>query len=133
VSSLIAQVLELERPRIRERRLVVLEELERAHPNARGDADQLRFAFTYLFEQALGWVPTRGDLYVSTRHLPATATRPAMLRVMLRLRGSGDGLGFTEHSLAVSALEEVVLAHGGSLDIEAAATGETALTADLPT
>lgn len=132
VSSLIAKLLERERPRIRERRLVVLEELERAHPNALGDADQLRFAFGYLIEQALGWVPARGDLYVATRHLSAAGARPAMLRVALRLQGSGDGLGFTEHSLAVSALEEVVLAHGGTLTVEAAPTGETVLTADLP-
>lgn len=131
VSSLIAKLLEYERPRIRERRLVVLEELERTQPNARGDADQLRFAFGYLIEQALGWVPARGDLYVSTRHVPATPARPAMLRVTLRLHGSGDGLGFAEHSLAVSALEEVVLAHGGTLSVEAAPTGETVLTAEL--
>lgn len=132
LSSLIAKLLERERPRIHERRLVVLEELERTHPNALGDADQLRFAFAQLIEQALGWVPARGDLYVATRHMPATPTRPAMLRVMLRLHGSGDGLGFAEQSLAVSAVEEVVLAHGGSLGVEVAPTGETVVVADLP-
>jgi signal transduction histidine kinase len=132
LSLLIAGLLELERPRIRERRLVVLEELERTQPNALGDADQLRFAFAYLIEQALGWVPERGDLYVSTRHLPASATRPATLRVTLRLNDAGGGLGLAEHSLAVSALEEVVLAHGGTLSLESAPTGETVLTTDLP-
>lgn len=132
LSSLIARLLELERPRIRARRLVVLEDLERTQPHALGDADQLRFAFAHLIEQALGWLPARGDLYVATRHLPASATRSATLRVTLRLNGSGDGLGFAEHSLAVLALEEVVLAHGGTFTLESTPTHETVLTTDLP-
>jgi DNA-binding NtrC family response regulator len=130
VSSLLAHLLERERPRIRERRLVVLEELDRAQPFALGDEGQLRFAFGLLFEQALGWMPARGDLYVATRH---RAEPTPMLRILLRFRDTnGYGLGFGENALAVSAVEAVVNAHGGSLAVENGASGDTSVLIELP-
>jgi signal transduction histidine kinase len=131
VSALLAATLERERPRIRERRLVVLEELDRQHPHALGDAAQLGFAFGLVIESALAWVPPRGDLYVATRHRPAAAGRGASLRIELRMRGAGDGLGFGEQTLAVSVAETVVRAHGGSLASERSA-GSDALVIELP-
>jgi len=118
VSALLAATLERERPRIRERRLVVLEELDRVHPQVIGDAAQLGFAFGLVVESALSWIPARGDLYVATRHRPAAAGRGASLRIELRMRAGGDGLGFGEQALAVSVAETIVRAHGGSLATE---------------
>lgn len=130
VSSLLASLLERERPRIRERRLVVLEELDRARPFVLGDEGQLRFAFGLLFEQALGWMPTRGDLYVATRHRAEPAP---CLRILLRFRDTnGYGLSFGENTLAISAVEAVVHAHGGSLAVETGASGDTSVLIELP-
>ena len=130
VSSLLARLLERERPRIRERRLVVLEELDRANPFVLGDAEQLRFVFGLLLEQALGWMPARGDLYVATRHRAEPAP---CLRVLFRFRDhNGYGLGFDESTLAVSAADTVVRAHGGSLAVEAGASGDVSVLIELP-
>jgi len=77
VSAMLARLLELQRRRIQERRLVVLEELDREHPMALADSDQLRFAFGLLLDQALAWIPDRGDLYVATRHRPGSGAQVA--------------------------------------------------------
>ncbi len=139
VSSMLARLLERERPRIRERRLVVLEELDRAEPNVLGDADQLRFAFGLLLEQALGWMPERGDLYVATRHQSGrveggqSPLRTACLRILLRFRAPADaGLGFGENALAVAAVDAVVRAHGGTLALESSAHGDATVLIELP-
>jgi signal transduction histidine kinase len=139
VSSMLARLLERERPRIRERRLVVLEELDRAEPHVLGDADQLRFVLGLLLEQALGWMPERGDLYVATRHQsgrdggghgPILVPR---LRILFRFRApAGDGLGFAENTLAVAAVDAVVRAHGGTLALESSASGEATVLIELP-
>ena len=141
VSSMLARLLERERPRIRERRLVVLEELDRAEPYVLGDAEQLRFAFGLLLEQALSWMPERGDLYVATRHQGQGArddveqrlpSAPRM-RILLRFRApAGDGLGFGDNALAVAAVDAVVRAHGGSLALESTASGEAAVLIEVP-
>jgi signal transduction histidine kinase len=137
--ALLARLLQRERPRIQERRLVVLEELDRAHPEVLGDLEQLRFAFGLLLEEAIGWVPENGDLYVATRYEPAPAGAPheaARVRVLLRFRG-GPGaeaarLGPAEHALSVAAVEVVVRAHGGSFALEAVEPRETLILIELP-
>ena len=139
VSAMLARLLERERPRIRERRLVVLEELDREQPYAIGNADELRFALGLLLEQALGWMPERGDLYVATRHQgglddgsQAPSSRPR-LRILLRFRApAGDGLGFAENALAVAAVEAVVRIHGGTLALESSVSDEATLLIELP-
>ena len=139
VSTMLARLLERERPRIRERRLVVLEELDRAQPQVFGDAEQLRFVFGLLLEQALGWMPERGDLYVATRHQSGRddgghgPIRAPYLRILLRFRApAGDGLGFGENALAVAAVDAVVRAHGGTLALESSASGEATVLIELP-
>jgi DNA-binding NtrC family response regulator len=132
VSSLLARLLESERPQIRDRRLVVLEELDRSHPEALVDAEQLGFALSLLLGEVLAWIPARGDLFVATRHRPATATSGAVLRIELRFRGAERGIGFGDHALAVAALEGVVQANGGTFALEdSPSSGETVLTIDL--
>ena len=133
VSSMLARLLERERPRIRERRLVVLEEFDRTEPCALGDAEQLRFAFGLLLEQALGWVPERGDLYVATRHQGAHDDGAPRMRILLRFHApAGDGLGFGDNALAVAAVDAVVRAHRGSLVLESTAGGEATVLIELP-
>lgn len=138
VSGLIARLLQLQRPRIQEGRLVVLEELDREFPHALGDADQLRFALGLLLEEALSWPAGSGDLYVATTHQPATAAGgDARLRILVRSRGGAGhaadfGLRVSENTLAIAAVEAVVRAHRGSLAVEAGEPGETLVLIDLP-
>ena len=129
VSALLSALLELQRARIRERRLVVLEELDRAQPHALGDAAQLRRGLGALLEQILAWVPDRGDVFVATRH--QEGPRGPELGVELRFRGAADGLGLADNALAVSALETIVRAQGGTL--ATSSTGrENSIAIDLP-
>ena len=136
VSALLALLLERQRTRIQERRLVVLEELDRERPLALADADQLRFAFGLLLEQALAWIADRGDLYVATRHQPGGGGREARLRILLRFRGgpgsAESGLSLSDHALAVVAVESIVRNQGGSFRIESSESGETLVLAELP-
>jgi hypothetical protein len=138
VSTLISRLLQLHRSRIQEERLVVLEELDREAPHALGDAETLRFALGLLLEEAMSWLAESGDLYVATTHQPATATGTGpRLRILVRSRGgpreSGDtGLRMTENTLAIAAVEAVVLAHHGSLAVESGEPGETLVLIDLP-
>jgi hypothetical protein len=126
---MLSALLELQRARIRERRLVVLEELDRARPHALGDAAQLRHGFGALLAQILEWVPDRGDVFVATRHQQGPGGPE--LRVELRFRGAADGLGLADNALAVSALETIVRAHGGTLETGSAGR-ESSIAIDLP-
>jgi signal transduction histidine kinase len=127
VSALLAALLELRRARIRDRRLVVLEGLDRARPHAIGDAEQLRAGFDAVLDAVLGWVPERGDVFVSTRH---DAAGPA-LRVEVRFRDPSPELGLLEHSLHVVDLEAIVQAQGGALALGHAG-GESSIAIRLP-
>jgi transcriptional regulator with AAA-type ATPase domain len=147
VSALLARLLQLQGARIQERRLVVLEELDREHPFALGDAEQLRFALGMLLEETLSWLPEHGDLYLATRHHSGASapgepdTEAAQdrgrLRILLRSRGGAAGapdlgLRLTENTLAVAAVEAVVRAHRGSLAVEPGEPGETLVLIELP-
>lgn len=138
VSGLLARLLQLQRQRIQERRLVVLEELDRERPHAIGDAEQLRFALGLLLEEVLSWLVEQGDLYVATTHQEATPTGSGpRLRILLRSRGGPGlaqdvGLRLVENTLAVAAVEAVVRAHQGSLAVEPGGAGETLVLIDLP-
>jgi len=131
VSALLARLLQLQGARIQERRLVVLEELDREQPLALGDAEQLRFALGMLLDETLSWLPEHGDLYLATRHQPG-----GRLRILLRSRGAGSapdfGLRLAENTLAVAAVEAVVRAHHGSLAVEPGEPGETLVLIELP-
>jgi hypothetical protein len=138
ISGLIARLLQLQRQRIQEGRLVVLEELDREHPYVIGDAEQLRFTLGLLIEEALVRIAEGGDLYVATTHRPAgPAADDARMRILLRSRrGAGapadTGLRPPEDSLAIAAVEAVVHAHRGSLAVESGEPGETLVLIDLP-
>lgn len=136
VSALLARLLQLQGGRIQERRLVVLEELDRERPLALGDAEQLRFALGLLLEETLAWLPEHGDLYLATRHHPAPAGG-GRLRILLRSRGGAGAaadfaLRLTENTLAVAAVEAVVRAHGGAFTVEPGEPGETLVLIELP-
>jgi signal transduction histidine kinase len=146
VAALLERVLEDRRGVIRERRLVVLQELDTQEPFAVGDTDQLRFAFEALLNRCLTIVPERGDVYVASRHHDAGLHGRPSVRVLVRLRASereagpgGEplgpapaGLSTAENALELAITETIVRAQGGAFTIDASDRQETVIVLDLP-
>jgi len=140
VGRLLEEVLDKRRQAIHERRLLVLEELDRSQPQALCDPEQLRFAFEALLDKSLELVPERGDLYLaSKRHASGLRGEPS-IRVLLRYRGPEAVAGapqLPEVSPASNALEFVIAellirAQGGSLALDTSDRNETVIVLDLP-
>jgi DNA-binding NtrC family response regulator len=149
VSAILQRILNAHRASIRERRLVVLQELDLEQPMAVGDADQLDFAFESLLDKSLRLVPEGGDLYIASKHHEAGVDGKPFVRVLLRLRGpepasAGDGAGSkggrqpviglssADHALELAIAETVVRAHGGALAVDTSDGEETVIVLDLP-
>ncbi|MFQ5697384.1 MAG: hypothetical protein ACE5IL_03760 [Myxococcota bacterium] len=69
LAALVATELEARRERIRERSLILLEELDRGGPPTIADPEQLRFAVGGILDRALRMVPDAADLYVGSQCL----------------------------------------------------------------
>lgn len=134
LSALLAELLESRRERIRERRLLVLQELESEQPCALGDPAQLRFALEALLDRCLELVPERGDVYLASKH----HAEGQCLRVLLRFQGAertgstGRGLSPAENALGLIVADSVVSAAGGTLTLDTRESGETVIVLDLP-
>ncbi len=140
VSALLDELLEARREEIRDRRLVVLRELDREQGSALGDAAQLRFAFEALLGKALELVPDRGDVYVASRHhLDSMHGRPG-IRVLLRFQSPDEvvptvdveGLSLVETALELVLADAIVRSQGGEMTASTADTRETVILIDLP-
>jgi DNA-binding NtrC family response regulator len=146
VAALLARILAARRGIIRERRLVVLQELDTQDPFAVGDTDQLRFAFEALLNRCLTIVPEGGDVYVASRHHGAGLHGRPAVRVLVRLRASereaepegeplepaAAGLSTAENALELAITETIVRAQGGAFTIDASDRRETVIVLDLP-
>jgi DNA-binding NtrC family response regulator len=140
IASLIEELLERQRERIHERRLLVLKELDKSQPLALGDSEQLRFAFEALLQKCLEIVPERGDVYFASRHHEAGLRGMPSVRVLVRFRGpEGErttapvpGISPAENALEFVVAEAVARAQGGALAIQAGEGDETVLVLDLP-
>lgn len=140
VAQLLQELLEAEREVIRERELLVLEELDRDQPLAIGDGEQLRFALAALVQRTLRLVPPRGDLFLASRYHPGEAQETPALRILLRFgHTSADpgrpeplgGLLATDNSLEIAIADWVVRAQGGTFTYETSPDGETLIVIDL--
>ena len=140
VAALLEDLLDARRSRIREQRLLVLKELDTSEPYALCDAAQLHFALDTLLGLALEWVPSHGDVYLASRHHPATsAGSDPNVRILIRFHDpEGEGpagrVGDTgpENSLELMIAEIVVRAQGGTLGISSTDGEETVILIDLP-
>jgi DNA-binding NtrC family response regulator len=136
VSAIVSGVLEARREHIHQQRLLVLEELESAHPLALTDPDLLRVVLESVVDKVLELVPARGDVYVASRHHPEDARGPATLRVLLRFGGGGrssrPGLSPADNSLEFAVAESILAALGGRFTADTSETGETRVLIDLP-
>ena len=140
VGRMLEELLDKRRNTIHERRLLVLEELDRSWPEAIGDPEQLRFAFESLLDKALELVPERGDLYIaSKRHESGLRSQPSV-RILLRYRGpeAGDAaaqitdLSPAANALAFAIAELLVQAQHGSFALDTSDRNETLVVIDLP-
>jgi peroxiredoxin len=132
VASLLEGLLEARRAWIQARRLVVLQELDRADSQALGDASQLRFALEMLIDELLASAPERGSLYVATGR-GAVGEKPSQIRILLRGSGpAGADFAFDEKAPSVVMADSLVRAQGGVLTVSPAASGETIIRIELP-
>jgi len=118
-------------------RLLVLKELDTSEPNALCDRGQLRFALDTLLGKALEWVPTHGDVYLASRHHPASHGEAASLRVLIRFHDPQGGAAArdrvaVEGSLELLIAEVVIRAQQGSLSVTSTEGEESVIVIDLP-
>ncbi len=139
VTALLAELLEARRDMIRERRLLVLQELDTQHPAARGDAEQLRYALDALLGACFALVPERGDVYLASKHHAAGPRSEGTLRVLVRFHGPQraaaaalvPGVSPLENSLALVLAELVVRAQQGSFTVSEGQGDETLIVIEL--
>lgn len=140
VGGLLEEVLDKRRGRIHERRLLVLEELDRGRPHALCDPQQLRFVFEALLDAAITLVPERGHVYLASKRNTAGLGGGPSVRVLLRYRGPQVGPVGPQHThlepaanaLDVALAEIAVRAQGGTLTVDTSDRSETVIIVDLP-
>ena len=140
VCALLEEVLDKRRGRIHERRLLVLEELDRGRPRAHCDPEQLRFSLEAVLDAALQLVPERGHVYLASKRNAVGLRGGPSVRVLLRFRGPQLGgpppersdLAAAGNSLDVAVAEIVIRAQRGTLTVDTSDRSETLLIIDLP-
>ncbi len=140
VAGILDALLEGHRDAIERRRLLVLKELDRSQPTARGDAAHLQFALGALLDKALELVPDRGDLYLASKHHASGLRGAPSVRVLLRYhspvriaRKPGvEGVSLAETALEIVLAESVVRDLGGRLTVDSSDADETVILIDLP-
>jgi DNA-binding NtrC family response regulator len=140
VAGILDALLEGHRDAIQRRRLLVLKELDRSQPTARGDATHLQFALSALLDKALELVPDRGDLYLASKHHASGLRGEPSVRVLLRYhspvriaRKPGiEGVSLAETALEIVLAESVVRDLGGRLTVDSSDADETVILIDLP-
>ncbi len=140
LSSLLDTLVDSQRPEIDARQILLLRELERAHPRVVGDVDQLRFGLGCLLRRALQLVKSRGDLYLASHFHPHGLRGAPSIRVLLRFQASTRVMPLVathEDPLSETALdlflgEATVRACGGRFTLDTGNGAETVILVDLP-
>jgi DNA-binding NtrC family response regulator len=139
VTALLTELLEARRDMIRERHLLVLQELDTQHPEALGDPEQLRFALDALLGACFALVPERGDVYLASKHNVTGLRGAPTLRVLVRFHGPQrgspagrvPGVSPIENSLALVLAELVVRGQQGSFTVSEGQGEETLIVIEL--
>jgi hypothetical protein len=140
LAALLDRLLEEHREEIQRRGLLVLKELDRSQPVARGDAKHLELALRALLDKTLELVPAGGDLYLASKHhLSGLRGRPSV-RVLIRYhspsqiarRGGVEGTSLAESALEIVLADALVHGMGGQLTLDASGAEETVVVLDLP-
>ncbi len=127
------------RPRIRARRLVVLEELDRKQAEAYCDPQQLELALETLLDEVIDRVPESGDVYLASRRQETGLRGGPCIRILIRYRGArahqDDELAEATpatNALGFAIADLLVRAQNGTLTLDSGERGETLLLLDLP-
>jgi DNA-binding NtrC family response regulator len=140
LAALLDRLLEEHREEIQRRGLLVLKELDRSQPLARGDATHLELALRSLLDKTLELVPEGGDLYLASKHHGAGLRGKPSVRVLIRYhsptqiarQGGIEGTSLAERALEIVLADALVDAMGGQLTVDASGADETVLVLDLP-
>ena len=149
LSKLLDELLDQQLDLIRDRRLLVLKELDRSQPYVLSDPDQLRRAYGGLLSKALSMAPIGGDVYLASNHNRSRLTGAPTIRTLLRYhngsRGSAipddeigdnsiriEGVSPTETALEFLITEAIIRAQGGSMTLDTTHAQETVIILDLP-
>lgn len=135
LSNLLDKLLDEHAAEIRERRLLVLKELDHRSPYVLGDPLLLRDAFSGLLARTLSQVGDRGDIYIASKHSDTRLGASPSLRVLLRYtavdRGqtkAQDGHGDLEGILAQTIIQSL----GGSFTLDTTDGEECVIVIDMP-
>jgi DNA-binding NtrC family response regulator len=139
VSQMLEELLDDREETIRQRRLLVLKELDGDRGIAVADREQLRFAFEALLGKSLELVPERGDVYLASRYHGGGPTGSPSVRVLLRFHdreragaaAPSSDLSLAENSLELTIAELVIRAQGGSFALTTTEGKETVIVVDL--
>ncbi len=143
LAHLLDKLLEEHADEIRNRRLLVLKELDHSLPHAYGDPLLLRDAFGGLLERAIGSVKDRGDIYIASKHHEGGRAGEPSVRILLRYSlaggtapgdssaGSSPGLLGGENLAAIMA-QTIVQSLGGSFTSDTTDSDECVVIIDLP-
>jgi len=136
VSAVVEAVLDERRDIIGRRGLLVLRELEDVRPEALGDVERLRFAFSALLDAAFEAVADRADLYVACRYHPHGLGDAPAMRVLVRFHPERAPASLPgeegELDLALLLAGYTIEALGGRLTVDATEAEERVLLVDLP-
>ena len=137
IAALVQDALEQRRPRIRSRRLVVLEELDRQQAEARCDPQQLSLALETVLDEVIDRVPEGGDVYLASRRHETGLRGGPCVRVLVRYRGPRARSKEAPTDSAVNALgfaiaDLLIRAQAGAMTVDSGERGETLLLLDLP-
>jgi signal transduction histidine kinase len=140
ISALLEELLSERTETVRDRQLLVLKELDEQHTAAIGDAGQLRFALESLIDKSLDLAPGGGDVFIASRHHPASLRGGPAVRVLIRF-GKHDsspagppvpGTSPAENALEYAIAAAVIRAQGGTFTIDPGEGNETVLLIDIP-
>jgi DNA-binding NtrC family response regulator len=140
VAELLDRLLEEHREEIQRRRLLVLKELDRNQPLARGDAAHLELALRALLDKTFELVPEGRDLYLASKHHASGLRGKPSVRVLIRYhsptqiarKGGIEGTSLAESALEIVLADALVRGMGGQLTLDASGAEETVVVLDLP-
>ncbi len=139
LAHLLDKLLDEHADEIRDRRLLVLKELDHGLPHAYGDPLLLRDAFAGLLEKALASVRDRGDIYLASKHHEGGRAGEPSVRVLLRYsiaspqsdEDPAQALSGDENLASIMA-QTIVQSLGGALTTDTTDANECVIVIDLP-
>ncbi len=132
LAHLLDKLLDEHSDRIRERRLLVLKELDYGRPQAFGDPMLLRDAFSGLLNRAFEQIRERGDLYLASKHHDAGHGDEPSLRVLIRYACENPAANAASEDLEGILAQTLVQSLGGTFTSDTTAAEERVIVIDLP-